>query len=167
MTETKYGKYFLNELPGEVREEGFGKNPAFLVWTDDDIIKGSHCFSVMVMRERSLNVSHGPHIHKTPEVLVAIGMDPDNPKDLGAEIEICMGKEMEKHYVTETTLIYIPAYFLHCPFRITRLERPFVFIQAQYSTKITEKSFKQLIPEEDREGMLFLNSNWDLKREDL
>jgi len=157
MAETKYGKYFLNELSPETRQRGFGRNPAFLLWTDNDIIKGSHCFSVMVMNEAALKVSHGPHIHKDPEILVAIGMNPDDPKDLGAELELCMGKEMEKHIITESTLVYIPANFLHCPFRVKKLDRPFIFIQSQYASKMTEKSFKKLVKEEDRENMIFLN----------
>ncbi|MEE8418696.1 MAG: hypothetical protein V3S02_01130, partial [Dehalococcoidales bacterium] len=61
MADTKYGKYFLNELKPEEREKGFGRNPRFLVWTDNDIIEGSNCFSAMIMNENSLSVFHGPH----------------------------------------------------------------------------------------------------------
>jgi hypothetical protein len=64
---------------------------------------------------------------------------------------------MEKHIITESTLVYIPANFLHCPFRVTKLDRPFIFIQSQYASKMTETSFKKLVKEEDRENMLFLN----------
>jgi len=157
MTETKYGKYFLNELAPEERERGIGKNPRFFIWTDDDIISGSHCFSALIMDENSLKVSHGPHTHKDPEVLVAIGTNPDDPRDLGAELELYMGEEMEKHVITESTLIYIPANLLHCPFRVTRVNRPFLFIQSQYAPKLTEKSYAKLIAEKDRENMIFLN----------
>ncbi len=158
MAEKKYSQYFLNELAPEQRERGFGKNPRFLVWTDDDIIKGSHCFSVMVMGESATKVAgHGPHTHKDPEVLVALGTDPDNPKELGAEIELCMGPEMEVHTITTSTLVYIPANFIHCPFRVTRVDRPFIFIQAQYAPKMTETSLKKLVAEELRDKMIFLD----------
>jgi len=85
----------------EARQRGFGRNPAFLLWTDtdDDIIKGSHCFSVMVVDKSALKVAHGLHIHKDPEVLVALGMDPDNPKDPGAERPF-------KHAPRERTLFH-------------------------------------------------------------
>jgi hypothetical protein len=152
----KYSKYFLNELPREQREQGFGKYPMFTIWTDDDIIKGSHCFSAMIMGPEATKVSHGPHLHKTPEVLVALGTDPENPKDLGATVELCMGKEMEPHIFDTSTLIYIPAKLIHCPFRVKEVRRPFIFIQAQYSPKMTETSFKRMIREEERKGMLFL-----------
>ena len=152
----KYSKYFLNELPREQREQGFGKNPMFTVWTDDDIIKGSHCFSAMIMGPEATKISHGPHMHQTPEVLVALGTDPENPRDLGATVELCMGPEMEVHTYSTSTLVYIPAKLIHCPFRVKEVKRPFIFIQAQYSSKMTETSFKRMIREEERKGMLFL-----------
>lgn len=31
------------------KKKGFGKNPMFTIWTDDNIIKGSYCFSAMEM----------------------------------------------------------------------------------------------------------------------
>jgi len=121
--ELKYSKYFLNELPREQREQGFGKYPMFTIWTDDDIIKGSHCFSAMIMGPEATKVSHGPHLHKTPEVLVALGTDPENPKDLGATVELCMGPEMEVHTYSTSTLVYIPAKLIHCPFRVKEVKR--------------------------------------------
>jgi hypothetical protein len=160
MAEAKYRKYFLNELYPEERQKGFGKSPAFIVWTDDDIIKGSHVFSVMVMGESATKVAgHGPHTHQDPEVLVALGTDPDNPRELGGEIELCMGREMEKHTITKSTLVYIPANFVHCPFRVIKVDRPFIFIQAQYAPKLTEKSYKKLVAEELRDKMIFIEAD--------
>jgi hypothetical protein len=70
--------------------------PSMVAFTDNDIIPGSLFCSVMVMGPRALSREHGPHTHKDPELLVALGTDPDNPKALGAEIELFMGTEMEK-----------------------------------------------------------------------
>jgi len=168
LAETKYGKYFLNELKPEERQRGFGRMPAMVAFTDNDIISGSQYFSVMIMGEQATKVGgHGPHTHKTPEVLVALGTDPDNPKDLGGEFELYMGPEMEKHVVTQSTLIYIPANFVHCPFRITKVVRPFIFIQSQYSPKLTETSLKKLVSEEDRARMVFLDMKGTETDEDM
>lgn len=158
MAEMKYSKYFLNELPKEQREKGFGRMPTMVAFTDNDIIQGSRYFSVMIMGPEATQIGgHGPHIHKDPELLVALGTDPANPRDLGAEMEMCMGPEMESHIVTESTMIWIPANFIHAPFRILKVDRPFIFIQCQYAPKLTEKSYKQLIPEGEREKMIFLD----------
>jgi len=167
MADTKYGKYFLNELKPEVRQRGFGRMPSMVVFTDNDIIEGSKYFSAMIMSQSSTPqfIGHGPHTHKDPELLVALGTDPDNPKELGAEFELCMGPEMEKHIVNQSTLIYIPANFIHCPFRITRVDRPFIFIQCQYAPKLTEKSYKQLVAEELRDKMVFIDADGTQKDE--
>ena len=92
-------------------------------------------------------------------------MNPDDPKDLGAEFELCMGPEMEKHIINTSTLIYIPANFIHCPFVITRVDRPFLFIQCQYAPKLTEKSYKQLVAPELRDKMVFIDSDGTQKDE--
>ena len=159
MAEAKYGKYFLNELSPEERQKGFGRMPAMVVFTDDDIIKGSQYFSVMVMGPSAIGRGHGPHTHRDPEVLIALGADPDNPKELGGEIELCMGPEMEVHKITESTLVYIPANFIHCPFRVTKVDRPFIFIQSQYAPKLTETSLKKLVAEEERDKMIFIDAD--------
>jgi hypothetical protein len=155
----KYSKYFLNELTPEQREKGYGKMPSMVAFTDNDIIEGSHYFSAMVMGKGALSRGHGPHTHKHPEVLVALGTDPDNPKELGAEIELCMGPEMEKHVITTSTLVFIPANFVHCPFRVTRVGRPFLFIQSQYAPKLTETSLKKLVAQEERDKMIFIDAD--------
>ncbi len=155
MAETKYGKYFLHELSPEVRQKGFGNRPYTMVWTDDDVIKGSNLFWAIIMKPGPFP-EHGPHTHKDPEVLVFLSTDPDNPKDLGSEVDLYMGPEMEKHTITESTLVYIPANFLHCPIRY-RVKRPFIFIQCQYAPKLTEKSFKKLVKEEERDKMVFFD----------
>jgi len=51
-------------------------------------------------------VGHGPHMHKTPEVVVHLGTNPDDPMELGGEVEMYMGPEMEKHIITRSTLVY-------------------------------------------------------------
>jgi hypothetical protein len=166
MAESKYRKYFLNELTPEERQKGFGKMPAMVVFTDNDIIKGSHYFSVMIMGEEATRVAgHGPHTHRDAEVLVALGTDPENPRELGAEMELCMGPEMEPHIIKESTIVYIPPEFIHCPFRILKVDRPFIFIQAQYASKLTETSLKKLVAEELRDKMIFIDADGTQKDE--
>ena len=155
----KYSKYFLNELAPEVRAKGFGKMPSMVAFTDNDIIEGSHYFSAMVMGLGALNREHGPHTHKDPELLVALGTDPDNPKELGAVIELFMGPEMEKHVITTSTIIFIPANFVHCPFRVTRVDRPFFFIQSQYAPKLTETSLRKLVAKDKLDKTIMIDAD--------
>ena len=54
------------------------------------------------------------------ELIWVIGGDPEHPEELGAEVEVFMGPEMERHIIDKTCVIYIPPYFMHCPWRILR-----------------------------------------------
>ncbi len=157
----KYSRYFLNELPDEVRfKSRFSQMPSMVAFTDTDIIAGSRYFSVMLMGEEAAkHPGHGPHVHNDPELLVALGTDTDHPRDLGATMEMCMGPEMESHLVTVSTMIWIPANFIHAPFRILQVTRPFLFIQCQYAPKLTETSLPKLVKEELRDKMIFINAD--------
>jgi hypothetical protein len=161
MPDMKYSQYFLNELPDGVRfKSRFSQMPSMVAFTDNDIIAGSKYFSVMIMGEEATrHPGHGPHVHNDAELLVALGTDMDHPRDLGAKMEMCMGPEMESHIVTESTMIWIPARFIHAPFRILEVTRPFLFIQCQYAPKLTETSLPKLVREELRDKMIFINAD--------
>ena len=157
---SKYRKCFLTELTPAEREIGFGASKMFVTFADNDIIEGCNYFSAMWMNETATKtLGHGPHKHPVPEVLVALGSDPANPGDLGAEFELYMGTEMEKHIVNRSTLIYVPANTVHCPFTVTKVTRPFIFIQAHYGPKLAETAMRELVPEELRKKYIFIDSD--------
>lgn len=56
-----------------------------------------------------------PHVHPYPECLVFVGLDPDRPEYLGAELQYCLGKELEIHTFDKPSVIAAPGGFLHCP----------------------------------------------------
>jgi hypothetical protein len=159
--ELKYRKYFTTELRPEELEIGYGaaKN-MFLVFCDGDIIEGCHFFSAMLMGESATKIAgHGPHKHRDPEVLVALGTDIEHPQELGAEYIIYMGPEMEKHVISKPSLVFIPGGFIHCPFTVTKVTRPFIFIEAQYSPKDVETSFKDMVPADMRNKYIWIDSD--------
>jgi hypothetical protein len=132
----------------------------FMVFCDNDIIDGCHFFSAMLMGESATKIAgHGPHKHRDPEVLVALGTDPDHPEELGAEYEICMGPEMEKHVVSKPSLVFIPSNFIHCPFTVRKVTRPFIFIEAQYAPKSIETSLRDMVPADMRNKYIFIDSD--------
>jgi hypothetical protein len=147
MAETKYGKYIL----GKPKQ---GLLPDVVARTDNDIMEGSQHFLAHRISPWFVPRTHGPHIHRDAEILVMLGTNPDDPWDLGAEVEICMGQEMEKHIITTSSLVFIPAKFIHCPISYRNVKRPFIFIQDQYTPKMTEFPCKGLIPEEERAKMV-------------
>jgi hypothetical protein len=66
------------------------------------------------------------HEHEFDEVLNFIGTDPDNPHDLGAEVEVWIGGEM--HVITTTTSVFVPKGVPHCPLIHRRVDRPFLLV---------------------------------------
>ena len=106
-------------------------------------------------------ISHGPHMHKYPELFMHLGTDPDNPMDLGAEVEMCVGPEMEKHIITKSTIICLPANFPHSPWTILKVTRPFLIVTVNQSTKHTEKALRNMIPEKDWKRMIFMDAGYE------
>ena len=75
----------------------------------------------------------------------------DDPMDLGAEVEMYMGPELERHTFTESTVIYIPPNFIHAPWRPLKVDKPFLFIEVNQGPEHTEKFYPQLLPKEARD----------------
>jgi hypothetical protein len=178
MAETKYGKYFIDHdnekwrWPKEMRP--------VMARIDDAVAKGSYFYLVHWVfpaeggfggvvspdseiwrtqygpqADKLFNHpmgGHPPHIHKDAELLIHIGTDPKNPMDLGAEVQMYMGPEMEKHVFNRTTIIWIPPNFIHAPWKPLKTTRPWIFIEINQGPVHTEKSFRQLLPRELREA---------------
>ena len=51
-----------------------------------------------------------------------MGSDPDNPHDLGGEIEIWL--DDERYIITKSTIVVAPKNLAHCPLIIRRVDRP-------------------------------------------
>ena len=68
-----------------------------------------------------------PHQHDCDEILFFISTDPENTTDLGGEVEIALGDEWEKHVITTSAIICLPAGVMHCPVYVRKVERPFYF----------------------------------------
>ena len=68
-----------------------------------------------------------PHIHPNDEALVFVGLDPDKPDYLGAELEIFMGEEQESHIFNTPTVVISPKGLVHCPLITRKVEKPYSF----------------------------------------
>lgn len=159
----KYDKYFVETLPGTGRPEWSPPGGPAVLYLDDKVIKGCNWYTVMLVPNVNPSggkwddVSHGPNIHKDAEIIFFIGTNPENPTDLGAEVEFCMGEEMEKHVITKTCAVFIPAGFISCPMTLKRVDRPWVLINLMQGPMFTEKSYPQIVSEKDRDKMVFID----------
>ncbi len=159
----KYAKYILEYdptmeqkiMPFRVqREAGFQPPMETFMCIDDSDAKGCHYYWAMWFtpeRPFNLGIGHPPHTHKDGELLFHIGSDPKNPTDLGADVELYLGREMERHLITKTCVVWIPPGFIHAPWRPLVTRRPWIFIEVNQGPVHTEKGYHQLIPKELQE----------------
>ena len=68
-----------------------------------------------------------PHVHPYTEFLLFMGADCDDLSDLGAECELYMGKEMEKHVITTPTIAIQPKGHPHCSLIVNGQDKPWYF----------------------------------------
>ena len=68
-----------------------------------------------------------PHVHPYPELLLFMRADCRDLSTLGAEAELYLGKEMEKHDITKPSIVILPKGQPHCPLLIKRQDRPWIF----------------------------------------
>lgn len=153
MDNTKYGQYITR---GPKPDETIGLFKNHIGHMDDARIAGSfHFVFTFIFPSEAPHKYHGPHTHPVPEILGYFGTDPDNPYDLGAELEIYLGEEMEKHVFNQSSLIYIPPDLVHAPIIQTRMERPYIFIYTMPTGKILESVRKDVVPDSLKDLMMW------------
>jgi hypothetical protein len=64
-------------------------------------------------------------VHPYDTCLVFAGLEPKDPNYLGAEIEICLGEEFEKHVIDVPSIVCIPRNLPYGPIATRKVEKPF------------------------------------------
>jgi hypothetical protein len=129
VAKTKYGELFLKEPWGKPRQKGV-QAPTFIQIGEQAAKKGWGEPLHMVLRPIYQPITMGGdkgHTHPDAEILFFIGGNPMDFKDFGAEVELAIGEEFEKHIIKTTTFVYIPKGLLHCPLVFRNVERPIMF----------------------------------------
>ena len=138
MAESKYGKYIVDALKPPAKEApwsppltaaGKGRGGRVL-YMDGDTVPGAFYVECVWVMPRPAGatlpggrkVGTEPHAHKYDEVIAFFGTDLDNPQHLGAEVELWL--EDEKHIITKSSLVFVPAGLKHCPLTFKRVDRP-------------------------------------------
>jgi quercetin dioxygenase-like cupin family protein len=141
MAKSKYGKYFLTDAKtpstGTQAAAEYAKWATRMTWLDGKVIEGAFhfgCSWYYQAPEKALPA----HTHDFDEILGFYGSDPQNPRDLGGEVEFWM--EDEKHVLTESFLVFIPAGMKHCPLKINRIDRPMFHLGAAPSHDYVKKA---------------------------
>jgi hypothetical protein len=131
MAETKYGKYFIKE-PIEIGK--FAPNLRFSSeFPKTDFTIRWHCVAGPWLMEEK------PHSHDFDQFSCFLGGNPMDIRDFGAEIEIFLGEEGEKHIINTTTVIFVPRGLIHGPLNFKRVDKPVMFINVPLASKYIKK----------------------------
>jgi len=125
MADSKYGKYIVTELKTpQFTPEAVASYAAFatrILWMDEKVVDGAFQLNCSWYRKPKEYLVEG-HTHDCDEIIGFFGSNPDDPYDLGAEIEFWL--EDEKHIITRSCLIFVPKGMKHCPLILRRVDRP-------------------------------------------
>ena len=122
MAETKYGKHIFTGLIKDIPHYTGKSIVAHDGELDTECSIGYHCIS------KPMSFDH-PHSHDFTELLCFIGGNPEDITDLGAEIEMTIGEEREKHTINATAVVSLPPGLLHCPIVFKRVDKPLIFLE--------------------------------------
>jgi hypothetical protein len=141
MPDRKYAHYIQTDLklPDIPRERAaeYNKRATRVAWMEDFVIPGAPSVIVSWYWKATEEAGTPAHTHDFDEVVGFIGSDPDNPKDLGGEVEFWI--EDEQYFLTESCLIYCPKDVVHCPLRVVKVERPILFLAFSTTTEYVKQ----------------------------
>jgi hypothetical protein len=122
MADRKYEKYILTEqkLPKHLQARELGPR---ILHLDNNVIEGAFYLSAgWWLTAANPKAAAESHRHDFDEVVAFFGSNPEDPLDLGGEVEFWLGDE--KYNITKSCLIFIPKGLKHCPIRRLRVDRP-------------------------------------------
>jgi hypothetical protein len=119
MGETKYGKYIM-PAPIQMAKRG----PPHPSLSFSAASHGINASWILVPVLEPIVMHETPIKHAFPQFLCFLGGNPRNIGDLGAEIEISLGEEGERHTVTTPSILHISPGLVHCPVTYKKVERP-------------------------------------------
>ncbi len=136
MTATKYGQY-IKKLTFRDNGPGFYRQVTTLdgaaLGLDAHIEYGAYWAPGNMGNE-----PNAPHVHDFNQVMLWLGADATDMGELGAEVELCLGEEGEKHMITTSTAVAVPKGMPHFPANIVKMDKRFVFLTVSCAAEYKE-----------------------------
>ena len=141
MAPLKNSKYIVTELKMpeyqqsiDARYSTYAKR---ILWMDENVVEGAFHMNTAWYLKAAETLESRPHVHSTDEIIGFFGNNPDDPWDLGGEVEIFL--EDEKHVIDRTVMIFVPAGMVHCPLVVSRVDRPIFHFTVVTGTKYVQE----------------------------
>jgi hypothetical protein len=128
MAKTDYGKYLVRKPVFEMGKKAQikGRQIPTMTYMSKDLVPECNTYVeygwIYDMPEPNPHIRE--HAHEHDEIVMHIGSDPDNPEDLGGEIEFIVGGQP---LTFDTSMaLYIPAGVKHGPLTWKKVTRPHI-----------------------------------------
>lgn len=126
MAVTNYEKYHVKKPVYEVmaKVHTTGRQHPSMTLMSNDLVPGSNIYieGGWIWDMPDPNPSIHEHTHDYDEIVLHIGDDPDNPEDLGAEIDFYM--DGQALTVNKTSAIFVPKGIKHGPLVWKKVAKP-------------------------------------------
>ena len=126
MAEIKYGKYIVREPFKKGRNEEVIEPMVHLNGEKDG--GGANLTVSRSWITQPFRMIKQPHQHDHDQFLIFMGGNPMDVRDFGAEVELFLGDEGEKHIIDCPAAVHIPAGLMHGPLEYKRIDKPIVFL---------------------------------------
>ena len=148
MAETKYG-HLVKQLT--FRKGRGGANAKELTFVSGDEMAGFDLNFIVGVYDQTGDWAPGAgaHAHSFDECLLFFGYDDDDLAYLGSDMEISLGKELEKHTFSVPTVVVAPKGVPHCPLITRKVYKPFGHFHLALSPKYTAERVQ---PEGETDG---------------
>ena len=128
MSEISYKKNLIQNPVLEVgaTKEIKGRQNPTMTFMSNDLVPGSNTYIEVgwIYEIPQPNPHILEHTHDFNEIVLHFGSNPDNPEDLGGEIEFIVGGETLK--ITKTSALFIPKGVPHGPLTWKKVVRPHI-----------------------------------------
>ena len=144
MVKTKYGNYVKSLSFQDFGQGGFRQGTEMtgeFLGLDVHIKYGAYWTPGRMGREPSL-----PHVHDFNQIMLWLGSDVNDFGELGAEVELCLGEEMETHMITTSTAVAVPGGLPHLPATVNRMDKRFIFMEVSLASE-----YKDMLITADRQ----------------
>jgi len=125
MSDQKYAKYIVTELKAPpASPEAAARYAEFatrILWMDSNVVEGAFQMNCSWYLRPTKGIPE-PHSHEYDEIIGFFGSNPEDPYELGGEIELWL--EDEQYLLTKTCMVFVPRGMNHCPLILRRVDRP-------------------------------------------
>jgi hypothetical protein len=139
MPKTKYGKHIIRNAAKKIKD--FKGNTKAAILSHEGELKTECSIGYHGISE-PIDMPTPPHSHDCHQLLCFIGGNPQNLADFGAEVELCLGEEQEKHLINTTSIVSIPEGLKHCPLNFKKVDKPIIFLEITL-----ERKYEKVMPE--------------------